>query len=261
MAATNDTATNGGKVRIAAVGDLHAREGETGAHRDLLAQICAAADVLLLCGDLTDRGLPREAEVLAEDLLTCKMPILAVLGNHDHESGQPQEVVRVLTHAGITILDGECHEVRGIGFAGTKGFCGGFGRFAVQAWGEEIVKRFVQETVDEALRLERALAKLETERRVAVLHYSPIADTAAGEHPEILTYLGSSRLAEPIERFGVGAVFHGHAHHGVPEGRMPSGAPVYNCSLPLLRRVRPEQPFALVELCPLSAGAPERPSA
>ena len=238
----------GGKVRVAAVGDLHAREASTGAHRDLLAQICAAADVLVLCGDLTEHGLPREAEVLAEDLLTCKMPTLAVLGNHDYESGHPAEVVRVLTHAGVTVLDGESCEVRGVGFAGVKGFCGGFGRYVVQPWGEAIIKHFVRETIDEALRLEGALAKLETDRIVAVLHYAPIRDTVEGEPPEIITYLGSSRLAEPIDRFGVGAVFHGHAHHGALEGRTARGIPVYNASLPLLRRMRPAQPFALVEL-------------
>ncbi|MGH2351722.1 MAG: metallophosphoesterase family protein [Chloroflexota bacterium] len=243
-----DANAGNGKVRLAAVGDLHAREGATGAYRELLAQICAAADVLLLCGDLTEHGLAREAEILAEDLLTCKMPIIAVLGNHDFESGQRDEVVQALAHAGVTVLDGESCEVHGVGFAGVKGFCGGFGKHVVQPWGEEIVKHLVQETINEALRLESALAKLETSQMVALLHYSPVRDTVEGEHPEVITYLGSSRLAEPIDRFAVGAVFHGHAHHGTLQGKTATGIPVYNASLPLLRRVRPDQPYALFEL-------------
>jgi Icc-related predicted phosphoesterase len=235
-------------VRVAAVGDFHARETSGGAYRDLLAQICAEADVLALCGDLTEHGLPREAEVLAEDLLTCKMPIVAVLGNHDYESGQHAEVTRVLAHAGVSVLDGDATELLGIGFAGIKGFCGGFGPYVVQPWGEDIMKRFVQEAADESLRLESALARLETARKVVVLHFAPIRETVEGEHPEIITYLGCSRLVEPIERIGAAAIVHGHAHHGVPEGRTASGVPVYNTALPLLRHLRPERPYALLQL-------------
>jgi Icc-related predicted phosphoesterase len=237
-----------GKVRIAALADLHAREAARGTYRELLASVCQTSDVLLLCGDLTDSGLAREAEILAEDLLTCKMPVVAVLGNHDYEHGQHREIVETLTHAGVTILDGECYEVHGVGFAGVKGFAGGFGTHVVQPWGEEIIKRFVQETINEALRLETALAKLETERKVAILHYAPIRETVEGEHPEVVTYLGCSRLVEPIDRFNVSAVFHGHAHHGALEGRTAKGIPVYNASLPLLRRLRPDRPYVLAEV-------------
>jgi Icc-related predicted phosphoesterase len=134
------------------------------------------------------------------------------------------------------MLDGESVEVGGVGFAGVCGFGGGFGRRMLNAWGEPLIKEFVQEALDQSLRLEQALGKLQTDRRVAVMHYSPIRATVAGEDPEIFPFLGSSRLEEPINRFRVSAVFHGHAHNGASEGATVSGVPVYNVSLPVLRR-------------------------
>jgi Icc-related predicted phosphoesterase len=208
------------------------------------------ADVLLLLGDLTDHGLPEEAHILADGLVrTVKAPVVAVLGNHDYESGQGEEVRRILTDAGVIVLDGDAHEIDGVGFVGVKGFAGGFGRRTLEPWGEPVLKAFVQEALQEALKLESALAKLRTGRRVALLHYAPLEATVEGEPLEIYPFLGSSRLEDPLNRYQVDLVFHGHAHRGSLEGRTAAGVPVYNVALPLLRRTFPEQPsFRIVPL-------------
>lgn len=238
------------RVRIAAIGDLHVSKTSQGVFQQLFSQISSSADVLALCGDFTDYGLPEEARILARELTTSvKIPVLAVLGNHDYEGGKEDEIVKILQDAGVTVLDGEATEVHGIGFAGVKGFCGGFGRGALGPWGEAAVKRFVQEAVDESLKLESALARLRTQRRVALLHYAPIRGTVEGEPVEIFPYLGSSRLEEPINRYRVSAVFHGHAHRGTPEAKTSTGVPVYNVAMPLLARKQPDRPpFLIVEI-------------
>jgi Icc-related predicted phosphoesterase len=228
-------------VQIAAIGDLH-YGASGGLPLPSIAEAAAGADVLVLCGDLTDHGTPEEAHGLASELGRIKLPIIAVLGNHDYEAGKHEEVRQILTDARVTVLDGEACEIAGIGFAGGKGFAGGFGRGTLQSWGEPAVKAFVQEAIDEALKLERALARLRTPQIIAVLHYSPILATVEGEPPEIYPFLGSSRLEEPINRYSVTAVFHGHAHRGTLEGRTQAGRPVYNVSLPLLRRRSTEGP-------------------
>lgn len=236
-------------VRLAAMGDLHIKKTSQGVLAPLIAPVNDQADVLLLCGDLTDYGLPEEATILAKELSVVRIPIIAVLGNHDFESGQQAEVARILGDAGVKVLDGEAIEVGDVGFAGAKGFLGGFGRGTLGGWGEPGVKRFVQEALDEALKFEGALARLRASRRVAVLHYSPIRDTVEGEPLEIFPYLGTSRLEEPLNRHPVNAVFHGHAHHGSPEGRTSSGIPVYNVAMPLLLRRFPDRPpFRVIEL-------------
>ena len=244
-------------VRIAAVGDLHCSKTSRGRVEPILARMAEAADVLCLCGDLTDYGLKEEAVILAGELAVVgKKPVLCVLGNHDYESGRVDELRDVLCDAGAVVLCGESIEVAGVGFAGTKGFGGGFGPRALEPWGEASLKAFVQEAVDEALKLERALSRLRTPQRVVLLHYAPIADTVAGEPPEIFPFLGSSRLEEPINRFTASAVFHGHAHHGALEGRTSSGVPVYNVSAPTLQRERPdEQPFRVLVVDALSEDA------
>lgn len=244
-------------VRLAAVGDLHVKKTSQGALQPLLAPVNDRADVLLLCGDLTDYGLPEEAAILAKELTSVvRIPILAVLGNHDYESGQHVEVCRILSEAGVKLLDGEATEVHGVGFAGAKGFIGGFGRGTLGAWGEPGVKRFVQEAVDEAMKLESALARLRTPRKVAVLHYSPIRGTVEGEPLEIFPYLGTSRLEEPLNRHPVDVVFHGHAHHGSLEGKTSAGTPVFNVAMPLLMAKFPEQPpFRIVEIPATTANA------
>ena len=237
-------------LRIAAIGDIHVSKSSQGTFHQMFAQISTSADVLVLCGDFTDYGLPEEARILARELTTSvNIPVIAVLGNHDYESGYQDEIRQILSDAGVAVLDGEATEVHGVGFAGVKGFGGGFGRGALGPWGEQGIKAFVQEAIDESLKLEAALARLRTTRRVALLHYSPVRSTVEGEPPEIFPYLGSSRLEEPINRYRVSAVFHGHAHRGSAEGRTASGVPVYNVAMPLLARLNPDRPpYLIVEL-------------
>lgn len=230
-------------IRIAAIGDIHYTRSSRGAFQPLFSYMAECADVILLCGDIIDYGLPEEAQLFTKDITSVvKSPILGVLGNHEFESAHQEKVQGIFTEAGITMLDGDACEHYGIGFAGVKGFGGGFGQHALQAWGEDTVKRFVHEAVDETLKLETALAKLRTEQRVAMLHYAPIAETVASEPVEIFAFLGSSRLEEPLNRYSVNAVFHGHAHRGSPEGKTSAGIPVYNVALPLLRDLWPDRP-------------------
>lgn len=236
-------------IRIAALGDLHhSRTTPQGSLQPLFSQISDSADILVLCGDLTDYGLPDEARALVRELSALKVPAVAVLGNHDCESGQSRELNQIFADAGVTMLDGDSTEVLGIGFAGIKGFAGGFGRRALGPWGETIIKNFVREAVDEALKLESALARLRNDHRIAVLHYAPIQATVEGEPLEIFPFLGCSRLEEPLNRFPVTAVFHGHAHHGQPEGRTARDVPVYNVSMSLMRETFPTRPFRVFEI-------------
>ncbi|HEY8201560.1 MAG TPA: metallophosphoesterase [Actinomycetota bacterium] len=246
-------------MKIAAVGDLHCKKTSGGAFEPLFAAMGAAADVLVLCGDLTDYGLPDEARVLVKELGAAKgAPVVGVLGNHDYESGEVEQVKAILDEAGVQLLDGDVCEIQGVGFAGVKGLGGGFGVRALQPWGEEIIKRFVRETVEEALKLESALARLTSTRRVAILHYSPIVETVQGESPEIFPYLGSSRLEEPLLRYPVSVVLHGHAHHGRLAGRTRNGVPVYNVCVTVLQRAAPGlPPFWLVDLDHASTAVPE----
>jgi Icc-related predicted phosphoesterase len=247
-------------VRFAAVGDLHVTKASAGTLRSFFAQAGEAADALLLCGDLTDYGTREEAKVLADELSVVKVPVVAVLGNHDFETGEPHTVREVLAGVGVQVLDGEAVEIRGVGIAGAKGFAGGFGRGSLGAWGEPMIKQFVNEAIQEAMKLESALAKLRTPQRIALLHYSPIPGTVEGEPVEIFPFLGSSRLEDPLVRYPVSAVCHGHAHRGAPEGRTVNGVPVYNVARPLLQRLWPDRPpFRLIELpaaAPLPEGSP-----
>ena len=241
-------ASEGKPLRVAAIGDLHVQEDSVAPYRELFIEVSSHADVLLLCGDLTNFGKTSEAEILAEDIKSCTIPVLGVLGNHDYECGQPEEVARILHEAGMIVLDEQAHEIDGVGFAGVKGFLGGYGRGELAPFGEPIIKAFVDEAMKEARKLENQLRQLRTERSVAVLHYSPITGTIEGEPPAIFQYLGSQRLAEPIDRFEhVKAVVHGHAHHGTYEGRTQRGIPVYNVAQfvvkPLFGR-----PYALIEV-------------
>src|SRR5688572_6262181 len=237
------------KLRVAAIGDLHVHQNSGHSLQSVFEKVSQKADVLALCGDLTHLGLPAEAERLVDDLRVCKVPVVAVFGNHDYQSGQERDVRKLLIAAKVILLDeNETFEINGVGFAGVKGFGGGFDRHMLTPFGEESIKQFVSEAVNESLRLEVALNSLRTEKTVVVLHYAPIAGTVQGEPPEIFPFLGSSRLAETIDHFDVNAVFHGHAHHGTHEGKTTKGTPVYNCCLHLMTQLSPDQPFALVEV-------------
>jgi len=237
-----------GALRIAAIGDLHVSETSQGRYRALFEEMSEAADVIVLCGDLTNFGKVSEAEILAEDLRGATAPVLGVLGNHDYECGCAGEVTKILEEAGLTMLGDQATVIEGVGFAGVKGFVGGFGRGELGAFGEQAIKAFVDESREEARRLENALRSLRTERTLAVLHYAPVPETVEGEPLEIYPFLGSSRLAHAVDRFdNVKAVVHGHAHRGRYEGRTPGGIPVYNCAQFV---VEPAfgRPYALLEI-------------
>lgn len=235
-------------MRIAATADLHYFSPRYGAVQEQLAQVRDQADLLVIAGDLTNYGKPSEMEPLLNSLVRLRLPIVAVLGNHDYESGSEADLMRMMTNEGIKLLDGTAYERDGIGFAGTKGFPGGFGRGALTAFGEVEVKAFVQAAIDEAMKLEKAMSQLRTEKRVVVLHYAPVVETVRGESPEIFPYMGSSRLAEVIDRHGADLIFHGHAHHGTPEGRTTAGIPVHNVALTILQSQTPPAVVRVFEL-------------
>jgi Icc-related predicted phosphoesterase len=235
-------------LTLAAIGDLHVTETSQDRYRDLFAEISEKADVLALCGDLTNFGKISEAEILAEDLTHCTIPMVGVLGNHDYECGAEDEISKILQQAGVRMLGEQAIVVEEVGFAGVKGFVGGFGRGELGPFGENAIKAFVDESREEARKLENALRSLRTERVVAVLHYAPIPETVEGEPLEIYPFLGSSRLANAVDRFdNVKAVVHGHAHRGRYEGRTPGGIPVFNCAQYV---VEPAfgRPYALLEI-------------
>jgi len=236
-------------LRVAALGDLHVHQSSTENLQALFDRISQNADVLALCGDLTNLGMPLEAERLVNDLRSCRIPVVAVLGNHDYQSGRAEELKQILRAGKVVVLEEtETFEMKGVGFAGAKGFCGGFDKHMLAPFGEDPIKHFVNEAVSESLKLEVALNSLRTLKTVVVLHYAPIPATVAGEPLEIYPFLGSSRLAETIDHFDVNAVFHGHAHHGSYEGKTVKGTPVYNCCMQLMQRINPDQPYALIEV-------------
>jgi Icc-related predicted phosphoesterase len=237
--------------RLAAVGDLHCREDQHGRFRELVRAVNGEAEGLVVCGDLTDRGLVDEAKTLAEALADLRVPCAAVLGNHDFEAGQQRDITRVLREAKVHVLDGEYAVLdKRLGVAGVKGFACGFDKGTLQAFGEPAIKAFVQEAVNEALKLEAALGQIDTPHRVVVMHYAPVAGTTEGESPEIRPFLGTGRLAMPVDAFGAQAVFHGHAHHGALEGRTPRGIPVYNVAMPLLRKYLGGRRFRVLDVEP-----------
>jgi Icc-related predicted phosphoesterase len=233
------------KLTIAAVGDLHVgAHGGTRQFDTLFNELSERANIIVLCGDLTNVGTVEEAQRLAADLKKATVPVVGVLGNHDHESGVAGEVERILMDAGLRPLEQRTQEIAGIGFAGVKGYGGGFGQFALGSFGEPATKEFVQESINEAMRLENGLHQLaHLERVIVALHYAPIAATCEGEPREIFPYLGSTRLEETIDRFpNIKIVFHGHAHRGARRGTTARGVPVINCAH------QPEHPYELLEL-------------
>ena len=235
-----------GAMRVAAMGDLHVREDGSTSYREVFGEISREADVLVLAGDLTDLGKPKEAELLAQDLKACSIPVIGVLGNHDYECGCPEEITRILREAGMRVLEGQAVEIDGVGFVGVKGFAGGFGRRMLGSFGEPAMKQFVAETMNETMRLENAMRTVRSRRAVVVLHYAPVTDTIESEPLEIYPFLGSSRLAETIDRFKVSAIVHGHAHRGRFEGRTPGGQPVYNVARTI---EKPNgKPYAILEI-------------
>ena len=240
------------KMRIAALADIHVREGDKGKWTDLFKEVSSKADVLIIAGDLTDTGDETEAQVLADELKACTVPVVAVLGNHDFEKGRHKLIRQVMLKAGVHILDGEAVVIGDVGFAGVKGFGGGFDKHMLSFFGEGAMKAFVQEAVDEALHLDRALSRLDAEKRdiqkIAVMHYAPIKATVIGEPEPIYPFLGCSRLAEPLNRHKVTAAFHGHAHTGSLEGKTTDGVTVYNVAMPILQQSGYSWPFYMLEV-------------
>ncbi len=239
-------------ITIAAVGDIHVKETDKGKWTECFKAISEKADILLISGDLTDTGKPEEAAVLYEELQACRIPVVAVLGNHDYDHGKQDEIREILHSDNFHLLDGDSVVINDIGFAGVKGFGGGFDNFMLSMFGEKMIKKFVQESVDESLKLDKALMRLDSLREVAakvvILHYSPIKATVIGEPEQIYPFLGSSRLADPINRRNVDVVFHGHAHVGTFEGQTSKGVKVMNVAKPLLLKMGMELPFYLYEV-------------
>jgi Icc-related predicted phosphoesterase len=235
-------------MRIAALADLHFTPQSYDRIREIMGHVRDEADVLILAGDLTNYGKPEEMESMLNAVVRLRIPVVAVLGNHDYESGHETDLVRMMTAEGIKVLDGTAYERDGVGFAGTKGFLGGFGRGVLTAFGEPEVKAFVQAAVNETMKLERALSLLRTPKTVVVLHYAPVPETVKGEPPEIFPYLGSSRLAEVVDRHRANMVVHGHAHHGAADGKTTGGIPVYNVALPLLQAQSPPRAYRVFEV-------------
>jgi uncharacterized protein len=235
-------------MRIAATADLHFTGPRQAILQEQLSRVRDEADVLVLAGDLTNFGLPDEMEPLINAVVRICTPTVAVLGNHDYESGKEAELMRMMGTAGIKVLDGSAYERDGVGFAGTKGFVGGFGRGVLTAFGEKEIKDFVRASIDEAVKLERAMSQLRTQKAVVVLHYSPIAATVQGEAPEIFPFMGTSRLAEVVDRHGADLVVHGHAHHGQLEGKTVGGVPVHNVAITLLQAQQPPAVYKIFDI-------------
>lgn len=235
-------------MRVAATADLHFTPARFTALHDQLNRVRDEADVFVVAGDLTNYGKPEEMEPLLNVLVRLRLPVIVVLGNHDYESERQVDLMRMLTQEGIKVLDGSAYERDGVGFAGTKGFVGGFGRGVLTAFGEPEIKTFVRAGIDEALRLERAMSQLRTKKRVVVLHYAPIVTTVEGEHPEIYPFLGTSRLAEVIDRHGADLVVHGHAHNGRCDGKTPGGVPVHNVAITLLQAQNPSAVYRVFDV-------------
>lgn len=240
------------KTRIAAVGDIHVQETDKGKWTAYFEEISKAADILLIAGDLTNTGDEMEAEVLLEELRSCTIPVVCVLGNHDYEKNRHKLIRQVLQrNPAVTVLDGESKVIGNIGIAGVKGFGGGFDNYMLSMFGEGAMKAFVQEAVDEALHLERALSRLDQEheglRKIALLHYSPTSETVKGEPAVIYPFLGSSRLAEPLVRHKVVAAFHGHAHAGKLSASI-SGVEVFNVAKHVLHKEGVQEGYFIFEV-------------
>ncbi|MBI3805468.1 MAG: metallophosphoesterase [Nitrospirae bacterium] len=227
-------------VRIAAAGDLHYDELSHGKLRAHFQKLETEADLLLLAGDLTDTGTAEQARVLAEDLKGLHLPIVAVLGNHDYHCNQSEEVGQILEEIGVTILEGNTRvlQCRGlsVGIAGTKGFCGGFEGACGTVFGEREMKDFISHTEMLAERLKELLLSLETDVKIALLHYAPIRETLLGERAEVFPFLGSFLFGKAIDEGKADLAIHGHAHHGRERGMTRGGIPVRNAAIPMLKK-------------------------
>jgi len=226
-------------IRIAAVGDLHYDRRSVGRLKKFMSTLKSNADLLLLAGDLTQTGLPEEAMSLADDLAESPVPVIAVFGNHDYHSDEIDKISRILSRAGIVVLEGGSVSFvinsYTVGVVGLKGFGGGFIGACGVDFGEREMKEFIRFTKSQAEALRVGLQSLNTDYKIALTHYSPTEHTLLGEKREIYPFLGSYLLAEAIDKGGADIAFHGHAHHGVEKGTTPKGIPVRNVALPVIR--------------------------
>jgi Icc-related predicted phosphoesterase len=235
-------------MRVAAVADIHLKAED---HEKNVRQFSMAhelAEVLVIAGDFTNHGMPDEMRACLSVLEHVHIPIVAVLGNHDHESGHQDELAGMLRLGGVHLLDGQCHEIDGVGFAGTKGFCGGFAPYELMPFGENGIKTFVEIAEREAIKLDYALAQLQTPIKLAITHYAPIKETVVGEPEPIFPFLGSSRLQRALDRHKPTLALHGHAHKGTFAAESTTGTPIYNVALHLLRRRGEEHPFTIFKV-------------
>jgi Icc-related predicted phosphoesterase len=232
-------------MRVAAVADVHFKREDQEENIRQFAAVNDLADVLVLAGDLTNHGRVEEMEACLAVLAHVNIPIIAVLGNHDHESNQQDTLAGMARVSGINVLDGTCYEQNGVGFAGTKGFCGGFAPYELMPFGEGGIKAFVEIAEREAIKLDYGLAQLHTPRKVAITHYAPVPETVIGEPEAVFPFLGSSRLGRVIEQHRPDLVLHGHAHHGAFAAASSSGVPVHNVALPILKKQQEIHPFVI----------------
>jgi Icc-related predicted phosphoesterase len=227
-------------IRIAAVGDVHVDKDVVGRYRPALDRLPDVADVLLIAGDLTRHGTVDEAKCFTQEFGGLGVPAIVVLGNHDHQSDQQDDVAKVLTDAGITVLEGTSTvlELNGhrLGVAGVKGFGGGFAGACASNFGEREMKAFVETTEAIADRLQKALHEVDCDALVALTHYAPVPETLTGEPLEIYPFLGCYQLGRAIDSAPTALALHGHAHHGSERGRTPGGVPVRNVAHPVIKQ-------------------------
>jgi hypothetical protein len=232
-------------MRLAAVADIHLKAEDREKNVRQFSVVNELADALVIAGDFTNHGKPEEMRACLAVLEHVRVPIVAVLGNHDHESGNQDELAGMLRLAGVHLLDGQCHEIDGVGFAGTKGFCGGFAPYELMPFGEGGIKTFVEIAEREAIKLDYGLAQLHTPIKIAITHYAPIKETVIGEPEPIFPFLGSSRLQRALDRHKPNLALHGHAHKGTFSAESSSGTRVCNVALHLLRERGEEHPFTI----------------
>jgi Icc-related predicted phosphoesterase len=235
-------------MKLAAVADVHFRPEDQEENIRQFAAVNEMAELLVLAGDLTNHGRVEEIEACLLVLAHVTIPMVAVLGNHDYESGHQDTLAGMARVAGIHVLDGTCYEHKDVGFAGTKGFCGGFAPYELMPFGEGSIKSFVEIAEREAIKLDYGLAQLRTPRKVAITHYAPVLETVVGEPEPIFPFLGSSRLGRVIEQHRPNLALHGHAHHGTFAAASAAGVPIHNVALPILRRRQEAHPFVVFEI-------------
>lgn len=243
------------KIKIAAIGDLHVNKESASFYAGLFTEISKKADVLILCGDLTDQGTNEEAQILATDISLCKIPVVAILGNHDYHSDKQLEIKDILCSAGAHVLQGEEYvfekEGKKYAFVGVKGFGGGFRPHMWGRFGEKEQKDFYDAVAPQVQDLENGLNKaqsIDTDKVIVLTHFSPIRDTLKGELEELYAFLGSSKLEEVIDRYEVDIVFHGHSHFGCLQGKTLKGIPVYNASQEVVKKYNKGISYFLIEV-------------